>query len=162
MIKRMKQNVKDTNHLFLWPQNALGSPVRMRRVPRTPKAGSSLVASTIGAGEGVDVLEVVADAEDVGVGVSVTLNVVGTTVVIGTFWPWDWTEVVNVTELVVSTKDTVCVLCVEEDCREDCREDCKEDWADTGDQDWAARRARRRFPTENMVEKEKNINSKSN
>lgn len=46
-------------HLFLWPQNALGSPVMMRIAPNTPKAGVILVARTMGVGVG--------DAEDVGV-----------------------------------------------------------------------------------------------
>lgn len=31
-------------HLFLWPQNAEGSPVRMRMTPRTAKAGSTTVS----------------------------------------------------------------------------------------------------------------------
>jgi hypothetical protein len=31
---------------FLWPRKALGSPVRIRRAPKTPKAGSNTVAST--------------------------------------------------------------------------------------------------------------------
>lgn len=76
-----------THHLFLCPQKALGRPVRMRMAPRTPKAGSSLVESTIGAGVGVEDAEAVADAEeDVAFGVTVTLNTVGTTVVMGTFW----------------------------------------------------------------------------
>lgn len=46
-----------TYHLFLCPRNAVGIPVRMSSAPSTPKAGSTLVSSTIGAG--------VADAEAV-------------------------------------------------------------------------------------------------
>jgi hypothetical protein len=42
-------------HLFLWPQNALGSPVMMRIAPNTPKAGVILVARTMGVGVGEDV-----------------------------------------------------------------------------------------------------------
>ena len=49
-----------TDHLFLCPRNALGRPVRMRTVPRTPKAGSIFVASTLGLGVGVDDAEAVA------------------------------------------------------------------------------------------------------
>ena len=52
-------------HLFLWPQKALGKPVRMRRAPRTLKAGVILVSRTIGAGVGVDVEEDVAVGENV-------------------------------------------------------------------------------------------------
>lgn len=48
-------------HLFLWPQNALGSPVMMRIAPNTPKAGVILVSRTMGVGVG--------DDEDVDVGV---------------------------------------------------------------------------------------------
>lgn len=57
-------------------------PVRMRRAPSTPKAGSSFVSSTRGSGvaEGVGVvlLEAVGCAEVVGV--TVTLTTTGTTV----------------------------------------------------------------------------------
>lgn len=49
-------------HLFLWPQNALGRPVKMRIPPRTPKAGVISVASTMGVGDGEE------DVEAVGVG----------------------------------------------------------------------------------------------
>jgi hypothetical protein len=47
-----------TNHLFLCPRKALGRPVKIRTVPRTPKAGSILVARTVG--EGVCVADAVA------------------------------------------------------------------------------------------------------
>jgi hypothetical protein len=77
----------------------------MRIAPRTPKAGSSFVASTIGVRVGEGEEEVVTEAEE-GVRVRVTFKVVGRTVVIGTFWPWDWMEEVSVTELVVKTKET--------------------------------------------------------
>ena len=53
-------SVEETaHHLFLWPQNALGRPVRMRIAPRTPNAGVISVASTIGVGDGVAVVEAV-------------------------------------------------------------------------------------------------------
>jgi hypothetical protein len=55
----------------------------MRRTPRTPKAGSTLVANTMGVGVG-EAVEF-EDAEDVGVGVVVRLNTVGINVVRGTF-----------------------------------------------------------------------------
>jgi hypothetical protein len=73
-------------------------------MPRTPKAGSSFVASTMGVGVGEDVE--FEDAVDVGVGVMVRLNTVGSTVVRGMFWPADRVTVVTVTLLVVSTSET--------------------------------------------------------
>ena len=84
-----------THHLFLWPQNALGKPVRIRRAPRTPKAGSNLVSSMMADGVGLVVL--------VGVGVMVTLTADEITVVIGTFWSPERLSVVTVTGRVVST-----------------------------------------------------------
>lgn len=54
--------MKKDDHRFLWPQNALGRPERMRRVPRTAHGASTLVSRTIGDGVGVgdDVAEAVA------------------------------------------------------------------------------------------------------
>lgn len=68
--------------LFLWPKNAEGTPVRIRTAPRTPKAGSSLVARTlVGAAEADGETEADADADDVEVGgiVTLTLTTVGST-----------------------------------------------------------------------------------
>lgn len=59
---------ESAHHLFLWPQNALGRPVKMRIAPRTPNAGEISVDNTMGVGDGE------ADVEAVGVGsVLVTL-----------------------------------------------------------------------------------------
>lgn len=80
-------------HLFLWPQNALGSPVMMRRAPNTPKAGVILVARMMGVGVG--------EGEDVGVDefawmVLVALYTVGNTVVIVVAMFPEWLTDVNV------------------------------------------------------------------
>jgi hypothetical protein len=63
----------------------------------------------VGVGDAVEeaAMDVAEDAE-VGVGVTVTLNVVGMTVVMGTFWLPDRVNVVTVTGLVVSTTDAFC------------------------------------------------------
>lgn len=42
------------------PRKALGRPVRIRTEPRTPKAGSILVARTVGEGVGVEDAEALA------------------------------------------------------------------------------------------------------
>jgi len=71
------------DHLFLCPRKALGRPVKMRTVPRTPKAGSILVARSVGETdcEGVDVDDAEALILEVGVAiVRVTLKTVGRTV----------------------------------------------------------------------------------
>ncbi len=78
-----------TDHLFLCPRNALGRPVRIRTVPRTPKAGSIFVAKTLGEDVGVDDAEAVALDLVVGVGtaiVRVTLTTVGRTLTIARVW----------------------------------------------------------------------------
>jgi hypothetical protein len=94
----------------------------MRSAPSTPNAGSSLVASTIGAGDGVGVTEEDAFEGAVleGDRVRVTLKTVGTRVVTGKFWPWDTIAEVTLTELVVSTKERVWE-----------GDGCAEDWAKT-------------------------------
>jgi hypothetical protein len=67
----------------------------------------------MGAGVGEEVA--FDDAEEVGVGVTVRLNTVGTTVVIGMFWFPEGFTVVTVTLLVVSTRETVLAGDGEED-----------------------------------------------
>ena len=61
---------KWADHLFLCPRKALGRPVRMRTVPRTPKAGSILVARTVGEADG-EVEDVDAEALILDVGVAI-------------------------------------------------------------------------------------------
>jgi hypothetical protein len=80
-------------------------PVIIRRMPSTPKAGSSLVARTTGSDVGV--AEADGDGVDVGVTVYVTLNTVGMTVVKGTSWLPEWVAVVTVTDPVVRDSDTL-------------------------------------------------------
>jgi hypothetical protein len=87
----------------LWPQNALGTPVRIRSTPTTAKPGSSFVSRTIGVGVGVGVEVEVGVA--VVVGVTVTLKTRGMTVVIEMFWSPDWVAVVSVTRLVVRERE---------------------------------------------------------
>src|SRR5712672_2283953 len=89
-----------TNHLFLCPRNALGRPVKISTVPRTPKAGSILVASSVAA----------ASAQiEVGVGVGaivrVTLTTVGNTLTIARVW-------VPVVLTEVEVKDVVSLITV--------------------------------------------------
>lgn len=72
-------------HLFLCPQNADGRPVKISNPPRTPNAGSSLVAILMGAGVGVALGLGLMDGEIVAVCVDVALTIVDITVVIGTF-----------------------------------------------------------------------------
>jgi hypothetical protein len=75
----------------------------IRMAPRTPKAGSSFVARTIGAGVGVGVgVEVVEEER-----VTETLRVTGTTVVRGMFWSPERVKVVTVTRDVARERDTV-------------------------------------------------------
>jgi hypothetical protein len=79
----------------------------MRTVPRTPKAGSILVARTVGDADG-EVEDVLADALILDVGVAivrVTLKTVGRTVTRGTVWA---PEVV----MVVVVKDDVSLMTV--------------------------------------------------
>ena len=70
------------------PRKALGRPVRMRTVPRTPKAGSILVARIVA--EAVEVAVADADALTVEVGsgaiVRVILKAVGKTLTIARVW----------------------------------------------------------------------------
>ncbi len=83
----------------------------MRIAPRVPKAPPTFVSKWIGSGvgeaEGEVVLELVLALEDaVGVGVTkrVTLNVVGTTATVATFWSPFRIVVLTVTLLVVSDR----------------------------------------------------------
>ena len=75
-----------TYHLFLWPRNAQGRPVRMRRAPSTPNPGSRTVSSLTGAGladtDTVEevVVEVVDDEAWREVEIVVGTNTVDTTV----------------------------------------------------------------------------------
>jgi len=78
-ISSSKSYREATHHLFLWPQNALGSPLIIRTAPRTPNAGSSFVASTMGVGVEEALGEIVE------VRVTVAFKTIGTTVGIGTF-----------------------------------------------------------------------------
>lgn len=81
-------------------------PVRMRRAPRTPKAGSILVSRVIGfavvdaLAEADAVLVTLADV--VGVATTVTLKIVGMAVVTATVWVPDRLKDVETTVLVVN------------------------------------------------------------
>jgi len=80
-----------TYHLFLCPRSALGRPVEMRTIPRTPKARSILVARTVGLGVGVNNVEAVTFGHELVVGVGtaivrVTLWTVGKTLTIARVW----------------------------------------------------------------------------
>jgi len=80
--------------------------VRIRITPRTPKAGSRRVSRTIGSGVADAVAEAVELSDvEVGVGVTVTLKVVGTTVVNTETLPLDVVDVVTVVEAVVSESE---------------------------------------------------------
>ena len=95
-------------HRFLWPRNALGMPVRMRSAPRTAKPGSMWVSSLVKSGAVVEVADSAAELvlEAVEEGVIVTLNVVGTTVVVGMSRVPECNVVVIVVSAVVRESET--------------------------------------------------------
>ena len=66
------------------PRKALGRPVRMRTVPRTPKAGSILVARIVA--EAVEVADALTVEVGVGAIVRVRLKAVGKTLTIARVW----------------------------------------------------------------------------
>ena len=84
--KRRIRCGKITDHRFLCPRKALGRPVRMRRTPRTPKAGSSLVSRWMGSGV-AEAVWFVALAAKLGVAVTVTFKTSGRVVVTVTLCP---------------------------------------------------------------------------
>lgn len=67
-----------TDHLFLCPRKALGRPVRIRTEPRTPNAGSILVARMVA--EAVEDAVALAPKLELEVGVGAIVIVTLTTV----------------------------------------------------------------------------------